>query len=182
MKVAYLMLLLLLPLILRAQESLTIQNGQDFNPERASPFARDLVRNSDLVIQYRMIHPDDKEEKSEYFVLTKSGNKLIAYKYLVAKKELKALNLSQKTLELVWQTFLQNELLTIKNEKDIPNFCLEKYRIYNSHTYEFVILSKSSMKTLSYYDPEYYENACYGISERRNIINSASVIDYAISN
>jgi hypothetical protein len=59
---------------------------------------------------------------------------------------------------------------------------LEKYQVYNSHTYEFVILSSEFMKTLSFYDPEYYDNVCYGMSERKKIVNSVSVINYVLNN
>ncbi len=182
MKITYLMFLLLGSFCLRAQDSLTIQNGEGYDPEKVAPFARELLKRSELVIQYRIINTQQADVISDYFILTKSGTKERAYKYLFKKQQLMELDLSQDMLELIWATFLQNELLAIKNEKDIPNFCLEKYRIYNSHTYEFVLLSKTTMKTLSYYDPEYYENACYGISERRNIINSAAVINYALGN
>ncbi len=92
------------------------------------------------------------------------------------------MSLSKQSMELIWDTFVQNELFSLKNEKDIPNFCLGKYQIYNSHTYEFVILNKGVLKKLSYYDPEYYDNACYGMPERRKIINSASVINYVLVN
>jgi hypothetical protein len=68
-------------------------------------------------------------------------------------------------------------LFTIRDEKDIPNFCAKKYDIYESYTYEFTILSRGYMKVLSYYSPEYYIEACYGISERQNIINSVAIIN-----
>ena len=73
---------------------------------------------------------------------------------------------------------MQNELFSIRDEKDIANFCAAKYYIYNSYTYEFMLLSKDQMKILSYYNPEYYDEACFGMAERRKIINSVSVIHY----
>ena len=33
------------------------------------------------------------------------------------------------------------------------------------------------MKVLSYYSPEYYIEACYGMSERQNIINAVAIIN-----
>lgn len=69
----------------------------------------------------------------------------------------------------------------MRNEKDIPNFCLGKYAIYHSYTYEFVLLTKDKMKILSYYDPEYYDNACYGIPERQKVINSVSVVNHVLN-
>ena len=86
-----------------------------------------------------------------------------------------------KSLQLVWDTFIQNDLFTMENESDIPLFCLEKYRIYNSFTYEFVLLNNGKMKKLSYYDPEYYDNACYGMAERKKIINSVAVITHVLT-
>jgi hypothetical protein len=33
------------------------------------------------------------------------------------------------------------------------------------------------MKTLSYYYPEHYDEVCFGMPERKKIINSVSIID-----
>ena len=124
---------------------------------------------------------DSNDEKSDYFILARKGENLLAYNYLTATKTLEPLTLSTELLDLAWKTFIQNDLFTIQNEKDIPNFCLGKYQIYNSYRYEFVLLNKGIMKKLSYYDPEYYDNACYGMAERQKIINSVSVINYISS-
>lgn len=161
---------------------MAIRHGEKYKPEQVASFLQNLYSTNDFVISYRLRLTDKISEKSDYFILTRKGFSLAAYSYLEESRHLKALNLSEKSLELIWDTFVQNELFLIKNEKDIPNFCLQKYQIYNSHTYEFVILSKGTMKRLSYYDPEHYDDVCYGMSERKKIINSVSVINYALSN
>lgn len=169
------------PIFLLGQDVTSIKNGENYKPENVVPFLRGLYNTNDLVISYRMHLAKDGEERSDYFILTKKGASLTAYNYLEKNKQLTAVHLAKESLDLIWDTFVQNELFSIKNEKDIPNFCPGKYRIDNSHTYEFVLLGKGSMKRLSYYDPEYYDNACYGMPERRKIINSASVIYYVLT-
>jgi hypothetical protein len=121
------------------------------------------------------------DERSDYFVLTKKGDSLSAYNYLKTANRLELLHLSKESLELVWQTFIQNDIFNMQNEKDIPNFCPKKYHVYNSYTYEFVLFTKDTMKTLSYYDPEYYDNTCYGMAERKKIINSVAAITHVLS-
>lgn len=79
---------------------------------------------------------------------------------------------------MIWKNILQNEIFSLKNEKDLSNFCALKYHIYDSYTYEFTILSKSSMKVLSYYNPEYYDEVCYGLPERKKIINAAAAFAF----
>jgi hypothetical protein len=67
--------------------------------------------------------------------------------------------------------------LKLRNEIDIPNFCAKKYEIFESYTYEFTLVAGGRMKVLSYYSPEYYIEACYGMSERQNIINAVAIIN-----
>ena len=136
-----------------------------------------LNSRSDFVLAFRTYFPGERASEARYFILTGRGGQLKAYSYLGAKNILTDLNLSANSLDQIWKTFQQNDLFRIRDEKDIPNFCAKKYEIYESHTYEFTILSKERMKVLSYYSPEYYIEACYGISERQNIINSVAIIN-----
>lgn len=165
-----------------AQDVISIKEGKTYTPDEVDPFLQSLHKSNDFVISYRLRFTDKVTEKSDYFILTKNDMTFTAFSYLEKNKQLKPINLAKKDLQLIWDTFVQNELFSMKNEKDIPNFCLEKYQIYNSHSYEFVLLNKGVMKRLSYYDPEYYDNACYGMSERKKIINSVSVINYVLHN
>lgn len=164
-----------------AQETVLFKNGERFVPEQVERFLHTLNDQNEYVISFRVKFKDLAEEESVYFVLTRKGKKLSAYNYYQKSQNLDSLTLSDESLHLVWNTFIQNDLLTMKNEKDIPVFCLEKYQIYNSYTYEFVLLAGNEMKKLSYYDPEYYENACYGMAERRKIINSVAVISHVLN-
>lgn len=171
----------LVSLFLRAQDVISVTNGKTYKPDEAAIFLQSLYKLNDFVISYRLRFPHKITEKSEYFILTKTGSDLAGYNYLDERPQLNPLSLSKQSLQLIWDTFAQNELFFIRNEKDIPNFCPEKYQIYNSHTYEFVLYNKGEMKTLTYYDPEYYDNACYGMSERTKIINSVAVINYVLN-
>ncbi|SKB83703.1 hypothetical protein [Daejeonella lutea] len=174
--------LLFMPFVLLAQEVVSIKEGKAYNQDELAPFLHKLTKSNDFVISYRMQFTDKPTEKSDYFILAKNDSNLAAFSYIEKNQQLKPINLANKNLLLVWDTFVQNELFSIKNEKDIPNFCLEKYQIYNSHSYEFVLIGKRVMKRLLYYDPEYYDNVCYGMAERRKIINSVSVINYVVNN
>lgn len=136
-----------------------------------------LNSGNDFVLAFRTYFPGEEASSAKYFILAGRGEQLRAYSYSGVKDMLKDLNLSANSLDQIWRTFQQNDLFRIRDEKDIPNFCAKKYDIYESYTYEFTILSKGRMKVLSYYSPEYYIEACYGISERQNIINSVAIIN-----
>ena len=168
--------------ISKAQELLSIKNGQTFNPEKVDSFLRILQSQNDYVISFRVKLSDEVEEKSDYFLMLMKDSTFSAYRYQAKSKNFEELNLTDEALHLVWDTFMQNDLFNIQDESEIPVFCLEKYRVYNSYTYEFVLLSKDKMKKLSYYDPEYYDNACYGMIERKKVINSVAVIAHVLSN
>jgi hypothetical protein len=171
-------LFFLFPSFLLGQEAGFIENGKDYNAALVQPFLYPLYEKSDYVISFRIRQGDKQDEKSDYFILTRKAGALTAYNYSVERDKTTPLPLSPTSLELVWKTFVQNELLLIRDEKDIPVFCPEKYQVYVSHTYEFMILSGGKMKKLSYYDPEYYDEACYGVDERKKIINCAAAIRY----
>lgn len=140
-----------------------------------------LNSGNDFVLAFRTYFPGEKASEAKYFILTGNGEQFKAYSYLGTKNILTDLNLSSHSLDQIWKTFQQNDLFRIRDEKDIPNFCAKKYDIYESYTYEFTILSGGYMKVLSYYSPEYYIEACYGISERQNIINSVAIINLLVS-
>jgi hypothetical protein len=172
----------LIPVLLFAQDSVRLANGRDYDPDEIKPFLQKLRADNEYVISFRTRLTDRQSEDSDYFILTQNQGKLQAYTFLKQSVELRKLTLSTVSLQLAWKTFMQNELFAIRDEKDIPNFCPEKYQIYNSYTYEFIILSPLKMKRLSYYSPEYYDTACYGMEERKKIINSVSVVNYIMNN
>ncbi len=158
----------------------TMEHGENFNPQSVEPFLHPLYAENDHVISFR-VKLTERDERSDYFILTRRDSVLNAYRYFGATNNLQQLNPGSRSLDLIWRTFIQNNLFIIRDEKDIPNFCPEKYRIFNSFTYEFLILSKGKMKKLSYYDPDYYDNACYGMTERKMVIDAAAVIAYVLS-
>lgn len=181
MRIYFVLLLFCISLPLLAQHVPLIENGEKAKPRNVDSFLGNLYTSNDYVISCRLRLTDQPDERSDYFILTRKNTDLVAYNYLDKIRQLKTIDLSKHSLELIWDTFVQNELFSMRNEKDIPDFCLSKYQIYNSHTYEFVIFSKGLLKRLSYYDPEYYDDVCYGMPERRKIINSASVINYILN-
>jgi hypothetical protein len=159
-----------------SQERLRIENGTEYNDSLVQPFMRALISNNDYVLVFRTYFPCEAASGSDYFVFSAKGERFSSYFYSGTESYLTELSLSAVSLKQIWDTFDQNDLLKLRDEKDIPNFCARKYDIYESYTYEFTIFYKGMMKVLSYYSPEYYIDACYGISERQNIINSVAVI------
>ncbi len=181
MKISFFIVLLFIPGVLLAQKCVSIENGMDYDSDQVSTFLLGLQKTNDYVISFRTRLTGKNDEKSDYFILTNNNGKLSAYTYQNKANKLQQINLPAESLGLVWKTFIQNDLFKIRDEKDIANFCADKYQIYNSYTYEFVLLSKGKMKKLSYYNPEYYDTACYGMEERQKIINSVSVVDYLLN-
>lgn len=149
----------------------------EYKSSLVKPFMRKLYEKNDFVVLFRTVFSESNDSQASYFVLTSKDKQLHAYNFAMGKSKLVNLNLAISELNLIWKTIQQNELFKMRDEKNIPNFCAKKYDIYGSYTYEFTILSKGYMKVLSYYNPEYYIEACYGISERQNIINSVAIID-----
>lgn len=163
-----------------AQEE--IENGKAYDPVHVNPLLNHLYQKNGLVIAFRTSISGRTEHDKNYFILSRNGNKNIAYSFNQQRDSLINLNLTDDDLNLIWKTFIQNDLFKMKNEADNLNFCPEKYHIFNSFTYEFIILSKGQMKMLSYYDPEHYDQYCYGMPERKKIINCVSVINYTTAN
>ncbi len=158
-----------------SQDQFRIQNGVEIDDSKLQPFMRLFHTKIDFVLAFRTFFPMESASESKYFVLTGRGKQLKAYSY--SKNILHELNLSGNSLNQIWRTFEQNDLLKLRNEIDIPNFCAKKYEIFESYTYEFTLVAGGRMKVLSYYSPEYYIEACYGMSERQNIINAVAIIN-----
>ncbi len=139
------------------------------------PFLHTLHEQNEYVIAFRVVLPSSlRGFKSDYFILTRLGTYFQAYRY---RDELEKLSLTDQSLELLWKNLLQNELFVLKDEKELSNFCPKKYDVYHSYSYEFTLITKTRMKTLSYYYPEHYDEVCFGMSERKKIINAVSAID-----
>jgi hypothetical protein len=161
-----------------SQEHFRIENGMDYDDSLVLPFMRTLNSTNDYVLVFRTFFPGEEAGKSDYFVFSAKAEQFKSYFYSGTDGYLKELSLSVLSLKQIWNTFDQNNLLSLRDEKNIPNFCARKYHIYESYTYEFTIYFKGKLKVLSYYSPEYYIDACYGIPERQNIINSVAVIKH----
>ena len=158
-----------------AQNEIVIENGIDYNSVEMKPFLNTLHEQNEYVIAFRVVLPSSLQGfKSDYCILTRIGTYFQAYRY---RDELEKLSLTDQSLELLWKNLLQNELFVLKDEKELSNFCPKKYAIYHSYSYEFTLISKTKMKTLSYYYPEHYDEVCFGMAERKKIINAVSAID-----
>jgi hypothetical protein len=158
-----------------SQNKIEIENGIAYNAVEMKPFLNTLHEQNEYVIAFRVLLPSSSQApKPDYFILTRLGNNIQAFRY---KDELEKLRLSDQSLALLWKNLMQNELFAIKDEKELSNFCPKKYAVYHSYSYEFTLISKTRMKILSYYYPEHYDEVCFGMAERKKIINAVSAID-----
>lgn len=173
-------LLFVLSAFVFAQEDPAIENGKNYDVRQVSPFLHSLYEKNDIVIAFSVTYAGRPDNGSDDFILTRKANNILVYTFNQRSGTLKQLNIPAESLDLIWKTFIQNDIFKMRDESDIANFCAEKYHIYNSYTYEFTLLSKGRMKKLSYYAPEYYDEACYGMPERQKIINCAAVITYVL--
>lgn len=175
MKVFLFLTFLIFSLSVLAQNEIVVENGVEYSSVSVKPFLHTLHEQNDYVIAFRVLLPlSSPGTKSDYFILTRLGKYFQAYRYM---DKIEKLNLTNRSLELLWKNLVQNELFAMKDEKELLNFCPKKYHVYNSYTYEFTLISKSRIKTLSYYNPEHYDETCFGMSERKMIINAVSAID-----
>lgn len=152
-----------------------INNGTSVKTQVAfNPVLDSLSKKNDLVIAFRVVLDKTPDSNLNYMVFTKRFNHHQAYKL---NKKLEELNLSDSSLSLFWSQIEQNEILNIKNERELVDVCPKKYHIYFSHSYEFTIFTKTQNKVITYYYPEYYDEVCPGMPERKKIINTVAAID-----
>lgn len=162
------------PLRVFAQELNILEHGTEIDALALNPLLGTLEKQNEFVIAFRVLVKAIPDSASNYFILTKNSNQFKAFNMGVKLDELKLLDAK---LALMWSNFVQNGLLSMKDERDLVDVCPKKYHIYYAHTYEFSILSKGKIKILTYYYPEYYDEVCPGIEERKQIINSVAVFD-----
>jgi hypothetical protein len=162
------------PARLFAQEQNILERSRDIDYVALNPFLGTLEKQNDFVIAFRVLFSAIPDSAANYFILTKKANKFKAFKMSIKLEEL---NLPDAKLELIWSNFVQNGLLSMKDERDLVDVCPKKYHIYNAHSYEFAILSKGKAKILTYYYPEHYDEVCPGMDERKKIINSVAIIE-----
>ena len=159
---------------LLAQNILAVENGIEYNSAVVKPFLHTLHEQNDYVIAFRVVFPSSQKLNSDYFILTRIGQIYQAFRYIDG---IEKLSLPDQKLELIWKNLVQNDLFSMKDEIGLSNFCPKKYHVYNSYSYEFTLISKDKVKTLSYYYPEHYDEACFGMSESKMIINAVCPID-----
>lgn len=163
-----------IPALVFAQEQ-KIKNSTSVNSNATfSPILDSLIKHNDLVIAFRELNDKTLDSDLNYIVFTKRLNQHQAFKL---NKKLEVLNLSNTSMSLFWAQIEQNEILKIKNEKELVDVCPKKYHIYFAHSYEFTIFTKTQTKLITYYYPEYYDEVCSGMPERKKIINMVAAID-----
>jgi hypothetical protein len=162
------------PVRVFAQEHYILEHSTEIDTLVINPLLGTLAKQNEYVIAFRVLVNAIPDSASNYFILTKNSNQFKAFNMGFNLEELKLLDAK---LVFIWSNFVQNGLLYIKDERDLVDVCPKKYHIYNAHSYEFSILSKGKIKILTYYYPEYFNEVCPGMEERKSIINSVAVLD-----
>jgi hypothetical protein len=84
--------------------------------------------------------------------------------------EIKTIKLNNNSVDCIWNVFKENHLFDMKDERSIkiPSCSV---RIHDGAEYEFEIYVGKKYKKLYFYEPEFYEEKCPGVSERKQIVN-----------
>jgi hypothetical protein len=77
----------------------------------------------------------------------------------------------QASIIEVWESIKTNALFSIKKVRSYDENCGRM--IYDSHHYEFWIVVKNQYRKIDYNNPEYFEENCPSILERKQVINCA---------
>lgn len=162
------------PVLGIAQEQNPNKNPTEHLPVILNSTLDSLREQNDYVIAFRVLSNIILESNHQYLIFTKNSNFYEAFKWT---KKLEKWNVNNETQAIFWSIIQQNDILNIKNEKELVDVCPKKYHIYNSYSYEFTILSKKHINHITYYYPEYYDEVCPGLPERKKIINTVAVID-----
>jgi hypothetical protein len=65
-----------------AQNEIAIENGIEYNAVKIKPFLHALHEQNEYVIAFRVLLPSSSQEsKSDYFVLTRLGHNVQAFRY-----------------------------------------------------------------------------------------------------
>lgn len=180
MKIVFILFFVLIyfvPVLAIAQEQNPNKNSTEHVSVILNTALESLKEQNDYVIAFRVLNEVIPESDLNYLIFTKNSNRYQAFKW---SKKLEKLNLNVSSLASLWSIIDQNDILNIKNEKELVNVCPKKYHIYYAHSYEFTILSKKQIKYITYYYPEYYDDVCPGIHERKKIIDTVAAIDLLI--
>jgi hypothetical protein len=136
-----------------------------------------LLCKSDLIIMYRTSSVWSFNAK--YRVMYHDTSRLWHFLKLEERNAEKKLDqtiidISQDSIQKLFLAFSKNDLFQLKNGKDINKKCGSM--ILDAVGYEFIFVTKSAYKVLSYYAPEFYETECPGSEERKKIIRCIEVV------
>lgn len=176
-KAIIILLFILADLNVSAQRNhLEIENGKPYDKNEVIPVFNTLHEKYDFVFIFRIISPWHRN--TVCLILAKNSTEITAYKYGGRLQAgLTQLNLPLDTLNVLWQTYIDNDLLQIKNSNEVKDTCdKNRYWVTDGHSFEYMMLSKNRMKKLSYYMPEFFEQYCPGIVERQKVIVSAGIL------
>lgn len=191
MRIFFSILSILFVLIGFAQKKYpTIKNGIQYDKALIDPTLDSLHTENDFVLTFKIRSYWSGSRPTDYFILTKKGEKLSAYRYVVQRwNHIIPVLLSQSDLNDTWNTYISNGLFEIKNERDLEDKCpidsltgrqkdiyVKRMTVSDSYTYEFQLLSKNKIKILSYYDPESFLRFCKNVVERDKVIEAAKFL------
>lgn len=180
-----LLLFLSLNAISGQNRNIGIKYGESYDKELVDSVLDSLHRKNEFVVSFRIT--STWRRTPDFLIITKERNSISAFKYAnKSGSHLRKLSVVQDSLKILWNPFI-TDLFKIKNSRDISDDCSRdtsqegRIRYYkmlpeDSHNYNFIILSKTQMKNLNYYDPEFFEKYCGSVVERQKIIKCVLMI------
>lgn len=95
--------------------------------------------------------------------------------------EIKIIKLNNNSGDSIWNVFKENHFFDMRDERVIK-IPLCSVRIHDGAEYEFEIYVGKKYKKLYFYEPEFYEEECPGVSERKQIINCIKAFEKYLGN
>jgi hypothetical protein len=152
-----------------------IQNGMPYDKNYVIPVLDSLHNTNEYVLAFSISSP---WRRSGFIILTKNPSGLAAYKYATkVQPGLIQLYFPVDTLNLLWKSYIDNDIFQLKNI-NTNNNCGNM--IFDAHTYEYILLSKTRMKKLNFYAPEFFEENCSRVKEIKKVIASAAILSRAL--
>ncbi len=133
-----------------------------------------IINHSQVSVLFRTFSAWSPYNKN-YKVISYDDNNKWHYYYQIDDPAFKGFflsSMSEDSVSKIWNTCIKNNLFTINNEDLSTKKCEDV--IYDSHHYEFTIITREEFKKISYYSPEFFESRCSSTKERKQVIACAT--------
>ncbi len=138
---------------------------------------KELLPKSDLIIIYHKYSawPAFKKYKIIYHDTSNTWHFQIIdkqpYEYEFMRPRI---DISQDSIRKIYTSISSNGLFELKDD-DVKEIKCDS-KIYDVEHYDFIFITHSAYKKLSYYAPVFYETECPGSEERKKIIRCVEIV------